>query len=225
MRYLESSEPMLRSKQTTLDVGQMGITEGVFFKVMNDELGKKESSIATEMPCVATPSPQTSWKSTERNSFYLQQPLLVSDPESNEPVLDEAEALGRAMQRSRILPDTCFFSNNHIMVNQERKKYTVAPLTRLHELDDIAREHAEAMAASNRLFHSDPDYVQNKFNHHSRRMGENVAVGATIRDIHESMMKTVSDKYNILHRRYTHMGMATAKGSNGQLYLCQVFRG
>lgn len=152
---------------------------------------------------------------------------MVSDPESDEPEpLDVAEALGRAMQRSRALPGTWYYSSNHVMVNQERIKRVMAPLSRLSELDSIAREHAQAMADRDQLFHSDPVELQYKFNRPTRRMGENVAVGASIRDIHKRMMEeTESDKHYILHRCYTHMGMATAKGADGQLYLCQVFRG
>ena len=115
------------------------------------------------------------------------------------------------------------------MVNQERVRRVIAPLSRLSELDSIAREHAEAMANKEKLFHSNPADISTKFQRPFRRMGENVARGKTIRDIHNQMMKNseeiTTDKYNILHRCYTHMGMGTAKGADGQLYLCQVFRG
>lgn len=213
---------------------EAAFAEGVFFKVQDDASHKgnserteasSSSDSATDCSTPPSTSPPTSWKSTETSSFYRHQPLMVSDPESYEPVLDEAEALGRAMQRSRQLPDTWYYSSNHVMVNRERLKSVMAPLTRMSELDAIARGHAEAMATSDKLFHSDPDSLQSQFNRPSRRMGENVAVGANIRDIHKKMMTTASDKHNILHRCYTHMGMATVKGSDGQLYLCQVFRG
>jgi uncharacterized protein YkwD len=111
------------------------------------------------------------------------------------------------------------------MVNQERSKRIRAPLVRLRELDEIARDHAERMASKNSLFHSTPDELKSKFNRSSRRLGENVKRGDRIRNIHEGMMKDVSDKNNILDGRYTHMGMATARGSDDNLYLCQVFRG
>jgi uncharacterized protein YkwD len=157
--------------------------------------------------------------------------LLVSNPDESgesELVADEAEKLGQVMQRCRNLPGTWYYSSNHVMVNQERTKRVIAPLTRLAELDTIAREHAAAMAAQGKLFHSDPAEIHAKFNQHhrfSRRMGENVACGANIREIHTQMMKIPTDKHNILHRRYTHFGMGTANGQDGKLYLCQVFRG
>ena len=229
--------------------------EGVFFKL--DRVGSlsrqqskmveksfnpkslqhSETSVSTFLsttnttPC-ASPlcSAPNSWRSTDTPSFILHQPLLVSDPDQNgesDMVPDEAEKLGQVMTRSRKLPGTWYFSSNHVMVNQERTHRVMAPLTRLSELDAIAREHAAALAVAGRLFHSNPVELHAKFNQHhfSRRMGENVACGANIREIHQQMMKVPTDKHNILHRRYTHFGMGTAPGVDGKLYLCQVFRG
>ena len=223
---------------------EIDFAEGVFFKLDNASLsrsstvedlkalGKREESetscqtyfSATSTPCA---TPPTSWKSTDTSSFILHQPLMVSDPDKDlsETVIDEASALGEVMERSRKLPGTWYFSSNHVMVNQERTKRVIAPLTRLSELDAIAREHAQAMAQASKLFHSDPAQLHANFNRFSRRMGENVAAGASIREIHKEMMKVPTDKHNILHRRYTHFGMGTATGSDGKLYLCQVFRG
>jgi Cysteine-rich secretory protein family len=175
-------------------------------------------------------SPPTSWKSTERKSFILHQPLMVSDPENVdiEMELDPAIALGKVIARSKNLPTTDYFANNHIMVNEERVKRVIAPLSRLRELDELARIHAESMAKDLSLFHSNPNNITEQFQRPFRRLGENVACGTDIRTIHTNMMtqkQHTSDKYNVLHRCYTHMGMATAKGSDGQLYLCQIFRG
>jgi hypothetical protein len=175
-------------------------------------------------------SPPTSWKSTERKSFILHQPLIICDPERTdvEIELDPATALGKVMARSKHLPTTDYYCNNHIMVNEERIKRVIAPLSRLRELDELARIHADAMAKELSLFHSNPNKITGQFNRPFRRLGENVACGTNIREIHTNMMtqrKQNSDKYNILHRSYTHMGMATAKGQDGQLYLCQIFRG
>lgn len=192
-----------------------------------------EDNSCSSTPCATPPcSAPNSWRSTDTASFHQHQPLMVSDPDkdgASELVPDEAEKLGQVMERSRRLPGTWYFSSNHVMINQERTKRVIAPLTRLSELDAIAREHAAAMAERGQLFHSQPQELHAKFNNDnqrfSRRMGENVARGTSIREIHQQMMKVRTDKHNILHRRYTHMGMATARGKDGQLYLCQVFRG
>jgi hypothetical protein len=226
-----------------------GFTEGVFFKVpSNASLMSSDSSVTSSSsssnidngsirslsysasPTAGTLHPPTGWKSTERKSFLLHQPLMVSDPENIDAELesDPVAALGKVMAQSKKLPSTDYYCSNHIMVNDERVKRMIAPLSRLRELDDLARYHAESMAQSQQLFHSDPTAITHVFQRPFRRMGENVLSGTNIREIHTSMMdkqELCSDKYNILHRCYTHMGMGTAKGDDGQLYLCQIFRG
>jgi uncharacterized protein YkwD len=219
-----------------------GHTEGVFFKVPSKANLLSDASSVADETCDASlssasssassnlASPPPSWKSTERQSFLLNQPLIVVDVEKEEieTNFDPAAALGHVMLRSRKLPGADYYSSNHILVNEERVKRVIAPLHRLRELDELARAHAEVMARGGRLFHSNPTDLSTKFSRPFRQMGENVAAGGTIREIHKYMMRNAdgnTDKYNILHRRYTHMGMATAKGADGQLYLCQIFRG
>lgn len=195
---------------------------GVFVSTRNILSSNVSLDTATTMES----SPPTSWRSSGSLDFTKNVPLVASDPENpSKEQVDDAVALGRIMARSRQLPTTWYFASNHIMVNQERTRRTIAPLVRMRELDAIAREHAERMASKDSLFHSTPIDLAAKFNRPSRRLGENVGKGATIREIHQSMMKIRSDKNNILDRRYTHMGMATAQSSDGTIYLCQVFRG
>lgn len=150
------------------------------------------------------------------------------DPEIDavEASVSPQEALQKAMERSKTLPSTKEkFASNHIMVNQERLQRTIAPLTRLRELDEIARFHAEEMASESRLFHLDPAELNAAFNRPKRRLGANVAKGESVQDIHLGMMSTTSNKNNILDRRFSNMGMATSRAGNGELYLCQIFRG
>jgi uncharacterized protein YkwD len=111
------------------------------------------------------------------------------------------------------------------MVNKARSAKLIAPLHRLTELDEIARQHAERMAAEADVFHSSPSTIQEQFHRPCRRLGENVAKGADIHSIHAKMLQNTANRNNILDRRFTHMGMATSKGADGSLYLCQVFRG
>lgn len=175
------------------------------------------------------------WRSSEDQGYHLHAPLIAQKvlcskerQNINSPshsIAEEMYALNEAMERARKLPRTCYFSNNHIMVNTERTKRVVPSLNRNLDLDTLARWHAESMAASAQTFHSNPVQIYSKLKKPSRRIGENVAVGETIRDIHRQMMDKKGDRNNILDRRYTEMGMGTAKGRNGELYLCQIFRG
>ena len=239
----ESSKPTEKARPSKGNKSHRtddGLTEGVFFKVPSAaSLMSSDSSVTStsssnagsgSIRSLSYSASRNSWKSTERKSFLLHQPLMVSDPENIDVELesDPVAALGKVMAQSKKLPSMDYYCSNHIMVNDERVKRMIAPLSRLRELDDLARYHAEAMAKSQRLFHSNPTTITDVFQRPFRRMGENVARGANIREIHTKMMETpehCSDKYNILHRCYTHMGMGTAKGEDGQLFLCQIFRG
>jgi uncharacterized protein YkwD len=152
--------------------------------------------------------------------------LVVPEDDQDEDALDQAEALGQIMLRARQLPkDSWDFASNHVMINAERTKRMISPLVRDTVLDKLARAQAADMALSNRLYHSDPSDLELDIDAPLRRLGENVTRGSTLEKIHKSMMNSAADKNNISDRRFTHMGMGTAKASDGTLYLCQLFRG
>lgn len=199
-------------------------TDGVF--VVTTETCKSSKTVETASSSASGLTKSLSWRSSATKEHRQNTPLIVSSPDEPEKEIeDEEEALNQVMLRSKRLPTTSHYASNHIMVNEERKKRRVSPLTRLRELDAIARAHAEKMAAEAAVFHSEPSEIQEAFNRSSRRFGENVKRGYSIRSIHDQMTCTEADLVNIVDSRYTHMGMATAKGADGRLYLCQVFRG
>lgn len=203
-------------------------TEGVFVNTSVSRSNESKSfvndsgSSAETTKALSTP---IRWTSCGSLDYHKGAPLIALSPILAHRFADEASALGDALSRSQSLPKTGYFASNHIMVNQERAKNMIAPLKRLGELDDIARSHAEAMAAEENIFHSDAAFLRETFSGRSTRLGENVACGPCIRQIHEAMMRNMSDRNNILDRRYKNMGMSTARGEDGMLYLCQVFRG
>jgi hypothetical protein len=183
---------------------------------------------------------EDSWKTSSGKGHHKYSPLVAKSGESissqtnpkNDgrlhPVEDnnDGEELGMIMLRSRQLPGTWYYSSNHVLVNKERVKRRISPLVRRTQLDEIAREHAETMAAQDALYHSIPSNLVQKIGRPSRRLGENVSFGESIREIHKTMMEDAgADRNNILDRRYLTMGMGTARGPNGGLYMCQIFRG
>jgi len=196
--------------------------EGVF--VCAEDCGSTNSNKSIDSESTYE-SCQSSWKSSGSKEYNKNVPIIVTDSDDASKIEDVALELGRIMARSRQLPTTSYFSSNHVMVNQERSRRVAAPLTRSPELDEIAREHAAKMASSSTVFHAEISELQSKLNRPFRRLGENVKRGDCIRSIHAHMMATVSERNNILDRRYTQMGMGTALGSDGKLYLCQIFRG
>ena len=199
---------------------QKDILGGVFVSTRSAATtycGSSQSSLAIDSP--------SNWRPSDALDHNENVPLIVSDPDSPKSIADEAQELGRILARSRHLPSTSYFASNHIMVNQVRSAKLIAPLYRLTELDDIAKQHADKMAADDIVFHSSPSTIQEQFQRPCRRLGENVAKGVDVRTMHAKMLQNTANRNNILDRRFTHMGMATSRGSDGTLYLCQVFRG
>ena len=117
---------------------------------------------------------------------------------------------------------------NHVLVNAERERMTnlLRPLRRNEELDELARVHAEAMAKDSKTYHSDAEQLVSQMKTRPAcRLGENVARGASIEYIHYKMTNRKSDFANMMDWRYSEMGMATAIGADGKIYLCQLYRG
>jgi len=185
-------------------------------------------------------SSDESWKPSSGKGHHKHSPLVARSGERPsyvklktkptarvyDPVDDDAQELGMIMLRSRNLPGTWYYSNNHVLVNKERVKRRIPPLMRRTQLDELAREHAETMAAEDALYHSDPNTLVQKIGRPSRRLGENVMYGDSIREMHRIMLESAgADKNNMLDRRYLTMGMGTARGQDGGLYMCQIFRG
>jgi hypothetical protein len=142
--------------------------------------------------------------------------------------LGDEELLGRIMLKSRKLPKhSGNYASNHVMINSERVRGGIAPLTRMPHMDELARKRASAMAERSRLDHcTDPTDLREQMGTKlaGRRIGENVALGSDLRSMHRSMMACTADRNNILDRRYLYMGIGTAKGGDGTLYLCQIFQ-
>lgn len=177
-----------------------------------------------------------SWSSCGDSDFHKHAPLMAkpimtvltrqgSDGTvKRQTPLDEIAEYGQLIAKQRELPGTWYYSSNHIMVNKERIKRSIPALTRRIELDTLARERAATMANLGSIKHGRPDDIQFQIGP-CRRFGENVACGNSIREIHNDMVKNEADRNNMLDRRYSYMGMGTAKGEDGKLYFCQIFKG
>jgi uncharacterized protein YkwD len=108
---------------------------------------------------------------------------------------------------------TSYFASNHVLVNRERMKRGLRPLTRNISMDEMARKSAQAMAESNGLNSLKTTYVGN------------VLRGESIRSIHRSTMqqKQGRERANLLNPYFQEFGVGTCKGSDGMLYMCQLF--
>ena len=93
--------------------------------------------------------------------------------------------------------------------------YTVAP-----DLVAMARRHSAEMA-SRRSVHHNPRLTDACC---WTVIGENVGSGADAEVLHEAFMRSSPHRANILSTRFVEVGVGTAVGSDGRLYVTEVFR-
>jgi uncharacterized protein YkwD len=105
------------------------------------------------------------------------------------------------------------YANNLVMVNRERAKECVRPLTRSVSLDEMASNFARQMAKS-----SGSQQIHT-------HLSANMMRGPSVRAIHAAFMSRDRERDNVLSADSKEFGMGTAKGEDGQLYLCQLFGG
>ena len=111
------------------------------------------------------------------------------------------------------LPSTSYFASNHVLVNRERMKRGLRPLSRNRAMDELARDHAANMATTAGHTPIQATFVGNMLR------------GASIRAIHRStmMQRDGRERHNILNPYFQEFGVGTAKGDDGMLYMCQLF--
>ena len=89
------------------------------------------------------------------------------------------------------------------------------------DLTSIANQWAAHMAANRTLAHNPSAYSEVCC---WRAMGENVGVGSTASQIQQAFMASPEHRGNILSSTYTEVGIGTARGSDGRLYVDELFR-
>jgi len=135
---------------------------------------------------------------------------------SSSSVLNEPSILSR-------FPDPSYFSSNHILVNRERAACNLPQLLRSPYLDGVARERAAYLALQMSLEPLTPRQVKEKCS--SSIAAENIVRGSSVRAMHEQCMSELPKHMErILSPRFNEMGMGTAMGKDGNLYMVQYFR-
>lgn len=89
------------------------------------------------------------------------------------------------------------------------------------DLTSIANRWAAHMAANRTLEHN-PNATSEVCCWQA--MGENVGVGGSVSQIQQAFMASSPHRANILSSTYTEVGIGTARGSDGQLYVDELFR-
>lgn len=89
------------------------------------------------------------------------------------------------------------------------------------DLVAVARRQAARMAAARRIYHN-PNLASDVRGW--RSVGENVGRGGSAARIHEAFMSSSGHRANILSGTFTEIGVGTARGGDGLIYVSQVFR-
>ena len=115
------------------------------------------------------------------------------------------------------------------LVNEQRAKNGLAPLTLSDRLCELATLKAEDMAENHYFDHTSPTYgtpfeMLKQFGVSYRSAGENIAAGqSTPEEVMNAWMNSSGHRANILSADYTELGVGVAVGQHG-LYWVQLFR-
>lgn len=117
------------------------------------------------------------------------------------------------------------------LVNEERNKAGLKPLTLNSNLSNIATIKSQDMINKNYFSHTSPTYgspfdMMKKFGVSYKTAAENIAKGQTTpQQVMNSWMNSSGHRSNILNPNFTQLGVGVAKSSNGTIYWTQMFIG
>jgi len=132
---------------------------------------------------------------------------VASTPKPSTPTVSPAAAY-----ESRIL----------VLVNAERAKKGLRPLSLLGCADSYANSWAATMARTGNFSHQSLSPIMNSCA--ARGAGENIAYGNVSADQMMTMwMNSPGHRANILNGSYTHIGIGAVKSSSGRWYGVQDF--
>lgn len=115
------------------------------------------------------------------------------------------------------------------LVNQERARNGLSPLTHNWELSRVARYKSMDMRDRGYFSHTSPTYgspftMMKNFGINYRAAGENIASGqATPQAVVQAWMNSSGHRANILSTNYTEIGVGYVKGGSGRHYWTQMF--
>lgn len=115
------------------------------------------------------------------------------------------------------------------LVNAERSKNGLAPLTKNWQASRVARYKSQDMIDKNYFAHQSPTYgspftMMQSFGLKFSAAGENIAYGQrTASEVMNAWMNSPGHRANILSAAYTEIGVGAAKKANGTIYWTQMF--
>lgn len=201
---------VLRSNQVVNVLGQKG--NWYIIKTDNGEIGSilkwftrpVEQQPAPQQPAPQQPAPQ--------------QPA-PQQPEPQQPVPQEPSNQ-LSYEQSRMLE----------LVNAERTKAGLKPLTWDADLARVANIKAKDMVDNNYFSHTSPTYgspfeMMRKFGIQYRTAGENLAGYPSVEGAHNGLMNSEGHRKNILNPSFTHIGIGVQKSPRYGYVFVQMFVG
>lgn len=132
---------------------------------------------------------------------------------------DESTERGESAQAREVLN----------LVNAERKKQGLTPLTLSNKLTSVANTKAKDMAVNHYFDHNSPTYgspfqMLQQFGIKYSYAGENIAAGQkTAAQVMNSWMNSSGHRANILNKNYTELGVGFYAGGSYDTYWVQEF--
>ncbi|GKY98063.1 hypothetical protein MPSEU_000764300 [Mayamaea pseudoterrestris] len=122
--------------------------------------------------------------------------------------------------------DSSHKPRSHDLLNKERALHNLPPLTRTTFLDKIAQTHATNLARELVVVHSVSCAAELHVKLQAQTsVAENVQSGVSMEEMHHAIMTQVgSSSYNNILGQFEQVGIGKARGKDGRLYMCQVFR-
>lgn len=141
-----------------------------------------------------------------------------SQPKPETPAPSTPDVKGLTADESKMLE----------LVNQERQKLGLKPLTIDMRLVDISRKKSKDMIDNNYFGHTSPTYGTPfdalKNNGVSYRYaGENLAGAPTVERAHSGLMNSPGHRANILNPNFTHIGIGVVEGGPYGKMFTQTF--
>jgi len=115
------------------------------------------------------------------------------------------------------------------MINAARIAEGRKPLTRDPALDKVARAHSEEMMKARLVGHDvgggDPRARLDAAGVKVAVAGENVASASSLPNAHRALWASPSHRGNLLLERFSRVGVAVARGSDGSYWVTEMFSG
>lgn len=113
------------------------------------------------------------------------------------------------------------------LINNERSKAGVKPLSFDDTLNRVAQLKSDDMKANNYFSHNSPTYgtpfqMMQKFGVSFKSAGENIATNYSVADAHTAFMNSPGHRANILNSSYTNIGIGITNNS-GSLIIVEQF--